>query len=240
MTGIAASVIGGTEKEKPHVGVMKRFRSLRRIVGVLGAIGLLTGLAAAGELPPDFTREDGRTRGNPAAPLTLIEYSDFTCGYCLKFFRETWPRLKAKYVDTGKVRFLYRDFPRGDAGLMVDAAVAARCAGEQGKYWDMHDHLFAKAGEYGAGDFPAYGRALGLNGAAFTTCLKNAKQRTVVFHDRDEGNEIGFRGTPGFVLMRTKPSAGEKPIGIPGAFPYEVFEEEIERLLAPAPTKGKG
>lgn len=211
-----------------------------RICAVILLSGFVGGTVLAGELPVDFLREDGRTRGNPAAPLTLIEYSDFTCGYCLKFFRETWPRLKTKYVDTGKVRFIYRDFPRGNAGLMVEAAVAARCAGEQGKYWDMHDHLFAKAGEYGAGDFPAYGRALGLNGTVFSACLKNAKQKDVVFRDRDEGNEIGFRGTPGFVLMRTRLPDGEKPIGIPGAFPYEVFEDEIERLLATAPSKGKG
>lgn len=200
----------------------------------MGASGL------AGELPKDFDRDDGRTRGNAAAPLTLIEYSDFTCGYCLKFFKETWPRLKAKYVDTGKLRFIYRDFPRGNGGLMVEAAVAARCAGEQGKYWDMHDHLFAKSGEYGAGDFPAYGRALGLNGAVFSSCLKTAKYKDVIFRDRDEGNEIGFRGTPGFVLMRSKRAEGETPIGIPGALPYEVFEEEIDRLLTNAPSKGKG
>lgn len=220
------------------------FLDLKAVVhrgwAILVLMGLTGGHALAAGLPSDFMREDGRTRGQAAAPLTLIEYSDFTCGYCLKFFRETWPRLKAKYVDTGKVRFVYRDFPRGNAGLMVDAAVAARCAGEQGKYWDMHDHLFSKAGEYGAGDFPAYGRALGLNGAIFSACLKSRKHKEAVFRDRDEGNEIGFRGTPGFVLMRTQQPEGEKPIGIPGAFPYEVFEEEIERLLGSAPAKGKG
>ncbi len=219
---------------------LKVKKAARQFGVVLVLAGMTASLTGAGELPPDFSREDGRTRGQAAAPLTLIEYSDFTCGYCLKFFRETWPRLKVKYVDAGKVRFLYRDFPRGNAGLMVDAAVAARCAGDQGKYWEMHDHLFAKAGEFGAGDFPAYGRALGLDGTAFSACLKSGKYKEAVFRDRDEGNEIGFRGTPGFVLMRTHPPAGEKPVGIPGAFPYEVFEEEIERLLGGAPVKGKG
>ena len=85
---------------------------------------------------------DVRVRGQANAPLTLIEYSDFTCGYCLKFFKRTWPRIQARYVDTGKVRFVYRDFPRGDQGPGLDAAVAARCAGAQGQYWAMHDRLF--------------------------------------------------------------------------------------------------
>ena len=66
---------------------------------------------------------DTRIRGNLNAPVTLIEYSDFTCGYCIKFFKETWPRLQARYVDTGKVRFLYRDYPRADQGPGLAAAV---------------------------------------------------------------------------------------------------------------------
>ena len=81
--------------------------------------------------------DDGRIRGRVDAPLTLIEYSDFTCGYCVKFFKETLPRLQAKYIETGKVRFVYRDYPRADQGVAVEAAVAARCAGAQGRYWSM-------------------------------------------------------------------------------------------------------
>ncbi len=75
--------------------------------------------------------DDGRVQGKADAPLTLIEYSDFTCGYCLKFFKETLPKLQATYIDTGKVRFVYRDYPRADRGVGVEAAVAARCAGAQ-------------------------------------------------------------------------------------------------------------
>ena len=70
--------------------------------------------------------DDGRVRGKPNAPLTLIEYSDFTCGYCLKFFKETLPKLQATYIDTGKIKFVYRDYPRSDRGVGVEAAVAAR------------------------------------------------------------------------------------------------------------------
>lgn len=196
--------------------------------------------ALAAELPEHLGRDDGRTRGDPHAPVTLIEYSDFTCGYCQKFFRETWPRLSAKYVDTGKVRFIYRDYPRADRGLGFDTAMASRCAGAQGRYWPMHDQLFANSGQYASGDFPAYARAMGLDVQAFTACVQGGTHRDAIFRDRAEANGLGFRGTPGFLLLKTAPDGKERPIGIPGAFPYEVFEEQIDLMLAAAASKGKG
>lgn len=172
---------------------------------------------------------DNRVRGNPNAPVTLIEYSDFTCGYCAKFFRETWPRLRMKYVDTGRLRFVYRDFPRDPKGPGMTAAIAARCAGEQGKYWEMHDRLFSGPVEYDR--LRAYAADIGLDQATFATCLRDAPHRAAILQDKADGLRIGFVGTPGFVLFRTLQAGKEKPIGLPGAFPAEVFEEEIERLL---------
>jgi protein-disulfide isomerase len=210
------------------------FRSL------LWVAWLCAATASAVGLPEDLGRDDGRTRGDPHAPVTLIEYSDFTCGYCLKFFRETWPRLSAKYVDTGKVRFIYRDYPRADRGLGYDTAVAARCAGEQGRYWPMHDQLFTNSGQYASGDFPAYARALSLDVPAFTACLQRGTHKDAIFRDRAEATGMGFRGTPGFLLLPTAPSGKERPIGIPGAFPFEVFEEQIDLMLAAVTPKEGG
>jgi len=181
---------------------------------------------------------DGRVRGDPNAPVTLIEYSDFTCGYCGKFFRETWPRLAAKYVATGKVRFLYRDYPRDPEGAGMTAALAARCAGEQGKYWEMHDRLFG--GPIDSDRLEAYARAIGLNRTAFAACLRDAPHRAAILQDKADGMRIGFVGTPGFVLLRTARAGKDKPIGLPGAFPAEVFEEEIERLLKSVEAANKG
>ncbi|HEY6262798.1 MAG TPA: thioredoxin domain-containing protein, partial [Nitrospiraceae bacterium] len=98
----------------------------------------LLALVQLAEAAGGAVTDDGRMRGRADAPITLLEYSDFTCGYCGKFFRETWPRLLSKYIETGKVRFVYRDYPRSDQGVGVEAAVAARCAGAQGRYWAMH------------------------------------------------------------------------------------------------------
>lgn len=187
---------------------------------------------------------DGRVRGQPTAPLMLIEFSDFTCGYCLKFFQETWPLIRTKYLETGKLRFMYRDFPRASEGLGVDAAVAARCAGDQNQYWPMHDRLFSSTASLRFSDFQRHAQALGLDLAAFSRCLEGGRHRDAIFRDRDLGTKLGFRGTPGFILMRSEDVTGKAEPGpiirIPGAFPFEVFEEQINRLLEQPAAKGKG
>ncbi len=172
---------------------------------------------------------DFRMRGNPHAPVTLIEYSDFTCGYCRKFFYETWPRLQAKYVDTGKLRFVYRDFPRASQGPAVNAALAARCAGDQGRYWPMHDRLYGARLELA--EFQRQAATLGLDVPVFTKCYQEARHAEAIFRDKEEGLYLGFRGTPGFVLALTASSSKEPALLIPGAFPFDVFEEQIDRLL---------
>lgn len=177
---------------------------------------------------------DVRIRGQANAPVTLIEYSDFTCGYCVKFFKQTWPRIQTRYVDTGKVRFIYRDFPRGDQGSGVDAAMAARCSGAQGQYWAMHDRLFAEEGQLGKPVYLRHAAALSLDQPAFERCVNEGRYTKAIFEDRQEANQWGFHGTPGFILVRTasEPTNKEPAVAIPGAFPFEMFAEEIDRLLA--------
>jgi protein-disulfide isomerase len=178
--------------------------------------------------------DDGRVQGKADAPLTLIEYSDFTCGYCMKFFKETLPRLQASYIDTGKVRFVYRDYPRADRGVGVEAAVAARCAGAQGRYWAMHDRLFGEGSRLDSGSFKSAAKSLGLNQAEFGKCFDERRHLESIFQDRREANRWGFHGTPGFILMQTGagPTENVPAVAIPGAFPFEAFAEEIDRMLS--------
>jgi len=212
------------------------------VVGLTRIIGLVLFLI---RLPLDplsvagigEATDDGRVRGRVDAPVTLIEYSDFTCGYCLKFFRDTWPKLQAKYVETGKLRFVYRDYPRADRGVGVDAAVAARCAGAQGRYWAMHDRLFGEGRRLDSEAFRSYARTIGLDQVVFAQCFDERRYLESIFQDRQEANRWGFHGTPGFILMHTVGGATEKEpaVAIPGAFPFDDFAEEIERLLRSAP-----
>ncbi|HJT18998.1 MAG TPA: thioredoxin domain-containing protein [Nitrospira sp.] len=199
------------------------------------ALGLAL-MQAAGTQAGTIT-DDGRIRGRADAPITLVEYSDFTCGYCLKFFRETWPKLQAKYVDTGKVKFVYRDYPRADRGTGVEAAVAARCAGAQGRYWAMHDRLFSEGGRLDSSAFKNFAKSIGLDQAAFGRCFDERRHLESIFQDRQEANRWGFHGTPGFILMYTDvgPTEKEPAVAIPGAFPFEAFAEEIDRMLSNGP-----
>jgi len=213
--------------------ILFRLTQVTTLVLSLGSLMLVPVEAAGmGEV-----RDDGRIRGRVDAPVTLIEYSDFTCGYCLKFFRDTWPVLQAKYVETGKLRFVYRDYPRADRGVGVEAALAARCAGAQGRYWAMHDRLFGEGGRLDSGAFRSYAKAIGLDQVAFAQCFDERRYLESVFQDRQEANRWGFHGTPGFILMHTVGGATEKEpaVAIPGAFPFKDFAEEIERLLRSAP-----
>jgi protein-disulfide isomerase len=189
-------------------------------------------------IPDRLWQADGRVRGDVNAPVTLIEYSDYTCGYCGKFFRDTWPVLSKKYVETGKLRFLYRDYPRDPEGAGMAGAIAARCAGDQGKYWQMHDRLFDQGLE--AAPLAEHARTLGLDRAKFDACLRDASYRQAILREKEDGMKLGFVGTPGFLLVRTAQAGREKPIGLPGAFPAAVFEEEIEKLLKPSGGASKG
>lgn len=211
--------------------------SVRNIRKIVSSLLVSVAVVWTGGVDAGTITDDGRIRGRADAPVTLVEYSDFTCGYCLKFFRETLPRIQAKYIDTGKVKFVYRDYPRADRGVGVDAAVAARCAGAQGRYWAMHDRLFSEGGRLESGALKGFAKAIGLDQAVFGQCFDERRHLESIFQDRQEANRWGFHGTPGFVLMYTAAGPTEKDpaIAIPGAFPFEAFAEEIDRMLSKAP-----
>ena len=199
------------------------------IAGGLAITVLSLGLAIGVYAAQGFTEEDDRVRGNPQAPLTLLEYSDFTCGYCEKFFEETWPILFSEYIDTGKVRLVYRDFPRALSGPSVDTALAARCAGEQGQYWAMHDRLFSSSDKFSPAELHRQAEDLRLDAKRFTSCFEASRYTTDIFKDRIEAGQLGIRGTPHFILYATDDP--QEAVVIPGALPYEVFKEEIDKLL---------
>ncbi len=192
----------------------------------------------AAESSTDFlVRSTDFVRGNPNAPVTVLEYSDFTCGYCEKFFHETFPRLLTEYIDTGKVRFVYRDFPRAPGGPGLRASKAARCAGAQNAYWPMHDRLFNSGQQFSADQLQEYAKELGIDAPKFSQCVAGETHVKSIYQDRIEGGTLGIRGTPGFVIFLTAlPKDGEM-VMIPGAFPYKTFQEEIEKVLNSAPAQ---
>jgi protein-disulfide isomerase len=170
--------------------------------------------------------------GNPEAPLTLIEFSDYQCPYCRRFFEETLPALKTEYVDTGKLRYIFRAFPLDRLHPQArKAAEAAHCAREQGQYWAMHDLLFHHPQALQVEQLQAYAHRLGLDAVAFNSCLEHGAYAGAVQKDVEEGLAAGVYGTPAFFLGKTRADGTLQGITISGARPIAAFRHHIERLL---------
>jgi len=206
----------------------KTFKVLIVSAIFVSGLGIFSALSAS----PDFlVRDNDFVQGNPKALITLIEYSDFTCGFCEKFVHSIFPRLHSTYIETGKIRFVHRDFPRSPVGPALLAAQAARCAGDQQAFWTMHDRLFNSHRAYAPSQLRSYAQEIGLDGTKFSSCLEQDRHVAAIYQDRLEGGQLGIRGTPAFVLFQTDVSKGGKVVLIPGAFPFEVFQEQIDQLL---------
>jgi protein-disulfide isomerase len=171
--------------------------------------------------------------GRPDAPVTLVEFSDYQCPFCQRFFLATLPTIKRDYIDAGKLRYLFLDFPLERIHPQArEAAVAAHCAGEQGKFWEMHDLLFQHQEALDPPRLREYGRRLGLDGPAFDACLASDKYAARIKQEIAEGIAAGVEGTPSFVVGKTRPGDSVEGALIVGAQPMEVFRQIIDQLLA--------
>jgi len=166
--------------------------------------------------------DDDDVKGNKDATVTIVEFSDFECPFCARFYRDTYGQIVTKYIDTGKVNLVFRDFPLSFHKQAQKAAESAECAGEQGKYYEMHDVLFEKGVAGGVTSFKQFASDLGLDTNKFNTCLDSGAMASEVKKDMADGQKAGVRGTPGFVIN------GEL---ISGAQPFSVFEAAIEKAL---------
>lgn len=172
--------------------------------------------------------------GRADAPVTIVEFSDFECPFCQRYVKSTLPQIKRDYVDTGKVRYVFLDFPLEQMHPRArKAGEAAHCAAEQGKFWEMHDLLFAQTGKLDVKQFTENARKLELDAAAFGGCLESGKQSAKINAGLASGRLIGINATPSFVI--TKTDGGDIVTGgvvITGAQPYERYRQAIEQALA--------
>lgn len=215
-------------------GVFQRCR-LRLIA--LSLTGMLTGVTpvTAQESVHQILQQigPGQPKGAETAPVRIEEFSDFQCSYCGKFSRETLPRLIETYVDTGKVRWVFRHFAILGPGSKA-AAEAAACAGAQGQFWPYHDRLYAVQGRPGFNreNLLRIAQELHLDVAEFTHCVETGRFSAQVQAETDAAVVLGLQGTPGFVINGRS---------MAGALPFEWFQSVIEEALAaptPAPPAG--
>lgn len=177
--------------------------------------------------------------GNKDAPLTLIAFSDYQCPFCARFSNETLPILKKEYVETGKLKYVFRDFPLAFHQYAHKAAIATNCAGEQGRYWEMHDKLFKNQFAMQIEDLKGYSRQINLNQEAFIACLDSGKYDKKIKKDMDDGTKAGVSGTPTFFLGLTGKNKEIKGRRLVGAQPFDVFKQQIDELLKKAASTPK-
>ncbi len=170
--------------------------------------------------------------GKKRAPLTLVEFTDYQCPYCKRFYDNTFAQLKKVYIDTGKVRFVSRNLPLPFHPFAEGAALAAACAGDQGKkkYWRMRDTLFSHSPALQADKVLGYAKELGLNMKRFNRCVDSKKHLKKIRQDMADARAISITGTPSFLLAKGSGDVveGEKLVG---AQPFAVFDARIKALL---------
>ena len=192
--------------------------------------GNLGGTATGEKEKVDVSVDDDPMLGNPKAKITLVEFSDFQCPFCRSLWSGAFQQIKKEYIDTGKVRFVYRDFPLSFHPGAVPAAQGAQCANEQDKFWEMHDKIFQeqeKQGEgtvqFSAADISKWaGQVPGLDMNKWNECFNSNKYQAEVAKDLEDGTAYGVSGTPTIFINGS---------ALVGAQPFSAFKAEIDKFL---------
>jgi len=178
-------------------------------------------------------KAEGHVLGNPNAPVQILEFADFECPHCAEFATITEPDVRKRIIDTGLASYRYFDFPLPHFTNSVPASNAAACAGDQNKFWEMHDKLFQGQPDWSGennpkGVFETYAKSLGLDLNAWDACYASRKHLPEINANRDEGLRRHVESTPTFVI-------GTKQI--PGAIPYDMFKAYVDTAAMEVASK---
>jgi protein-disulfide isomerase len=207
-----------------------------QILQELRAIRQLLERLTTPSAPPAPTRVQvtnlkGYALGREDAPLTMVEFTDLQCPFCRQFVMTSFEDIRKNWIDTGKLRYISRDFPLDIHAQAMPAARAARCAGEQGKFWEMRMALMRNAHLLSADYIAKTASDLKLDARRFAACSSSSKYESEINAELQEGMTLGVNGTPTFVIGRTAPNAIEGPFVV-GALPYAQFDAKLKALLA--------
>ena len=178
----------------------------------------------------------GYTLGKADAPLVIIEYTDLQCPFCQQFHNTAFDQLKKDYIDTGKVRFMTRDFPLDFHPNATPAAIASRCAGDQGKFWEMRHLMHVNAEKLSKEDIQKYAAELKLDAAKFKSCSDSDFYVADIDKQFQEGSAVGVTGTPSFVVGRVSDGKLDG-VRLVGAMPFAAFDSKLKELLETPPAK---
>lgn len=166
--------------------------------------------------------------GDANAPITIVEFGDYQCFYCNKFFHETEGQIYESYIKTGKAKMIFKDFTIIGPDSVI-AAHAAHCADEQGKFWEYHDTLYNNWNGENNGwasqeNQIRFAQGLGLDMDAFSECMASEKYTQKIQSSTDDAQTLGLSGTPGFFII----GPNNNVVRIPGAQPFDVFVNVLE------------
>ncbi len=186
---------------------------------------------AAGNPMSLFTANSAIFLGSNDAPITLVEFGDYQCLFCNKFFHETEPSILENYVETGKVKIIFKDFTIIGPDS-IGAAHATHCANDQGKFWEFHDELYNNwAGENNgwasSENLVNFAQNIGLNEEEFNQCMSDGKYKQLVTASTNDARNLGITGTPAFFVI----GPDNEITRISGAQPYEVFHNIFQEEL---------
>jgi len=237
--GVVSAQPQNTPKEQGGSGITQQQADdiLKELRGIRQALERLAQPPPPAGPPVDervrLTDVTGYSLGRPDAPVTIVEFTDLQCPFCQRFNLTTFDQLKKQYIDTGQVRFITRDFPLDSIHPMaMRSALASRCAGDQGKFWEMHLALVRDANKLTPEFIDETAVRFGIAMPAFQECVDQQRHLADIKKDQEAGERAGISGTPSFVVG---PTAGDTLDGvrIVGAQPLAAFEARIKEAQAP-------
>jgi protein-disulfide isomerase len=219
------------ELKQGQEAIQKELQELKRLV--------LAREAAARPVRPEKVSIGSRPfRGSEGARVVMIEFSDYQCPFCGRFYRDTLPLVDKEYIQAGKVKYVFNNLPLDDLHpAAFKAAQAVECAGDQGKFWDLHGRLFANQNILASIDWAAQAKVIGLAQPQFDQCLQSGKTEAAVRAGVEQAGSLGIQATPTFVIGLVDAKNPADPnikilTVIGGAYPFQVFKAALDKALA--------
>jgi protein-disulfide isomerase len=218
--------------------ILKELKEIRRVLEKIEKQGGRAAQRPSRPTTASVSIKGKQVMGAEDAPVTVVEFADYQCPFCLRFMRSTFPHLKRKYIDTGKVRWVALNLPLPFHKDARKAAQAAHCAGEQNRFWEMREILFRNPQRLNVENLPAHAQGLSLDMAAFNECLQSERYLDEIDQDAADAKSVSLTGTPSFIIGRTASDEINGQVVI-GAQPLNVFDAAISKAMAqpPAPKK---
>jgi protein-disulfide isomerase len=220
--------------KKELAEIKKELAEIKKLLQARPAPAAPSRPAAPNVKDVEFNLGDNPIKGDPSAALTLVEMTDYQCPFCSRYANQTYPQIEKEYVETGKIRYALLDLPLESIHRSAfKAAEATHCAEEQGKFWEMHDRLFAN--QRALEPWSGHAEAIGLDVAAFDACMESGKYAESIREDMATASKAGARGTPAFLIAKTDPDDPKKVTGLVslrGAQPFPNFKAQLDRALS--------